>query len=195
MKNVKCVLAMLLALCMVFALCACGQSASTTAPAATEAPAADAAAPADTAAATDGAKVGQTVLKCAFNQTIENPEAKTLQKLSDDLYDATEGRYSIEVYPDAQLGDQQQTLEQCTMDALDMTLVANSIIETSLSSALRTFTTASSISRRFSSPASWTTCSPPLVTTASSFSPLTPSALVTSTPVTRLSPLPKSLLV
>ena len=130
MKNVKSVLAMLLALCMVFALCACGQSASTTAPAATEAPAADAAAPADTAAATDGAKVGQTVLKCAFNQTIENPEAKTLQKLSDDLYDATEGRYSIEVYPDAQLGDQQQTLEQCTMDALDMTLVANSIIET-----------------------------------------------------------------
>ncbi len=130
MKNVKSVLAMLLALCMVFALCACGQSADTTAPAATEAPAADAAAPADTAAATDGAKVGQTVLKCAFNQTIENPEAKTLQKLSDDLYDATEGRYSIEVYPDAQLGDQQQTLEQCTMDALDMTLVANSIIET-----------------------------------------------------------------
>ena len=130
MKNVKSVLAMLLALCMVFALCACGQSADTTAPAVTEAPAADAAAPADTAAATDGAKVGQTVLKCAFNQTIENPEAKTLQKLSDDLYDATEGRYSIEVYPDAQLGDQQQTLEQCTMDALDMTLVANSIIET-----------------------------------------------------------------
>ena len=98
--------------------------------AATETPAADAAAPAGTAAATDGPKVGQTVLKCAFSQTIENPEAKTLQKLSDDLYDATEGRYSIEVYPDAQLGDQQQTLEQCTMDALDMTLVANSIIET-----------------------------------------------------------------
>ena len=134
MKNVKSALAILLALCMVFALCACGQSASTDTSAATEAPAADAAAADDAAAteatATDGEKVGQTVLKCAFNQTIENPEAKTLQKLSDDLYDATEGRYSIEVYPDAQLGDQAQTLEQCTMDALDMTLVANSIIET-----------------------------------------------------------------
>lgn len=128
MKNVKSVLAMLLALCMVFALCACGQSADTSA----AAPAADTtatdAAPADTAAA-DGAKVGQTVLKCAFNQTIDNPEAKTLQKLSDDLYDATEGRYSIEVYPDAQLGNQGETLEQCTMDALDMTLVANPEIE------------------------------------------------------------------
>ena len=47
MKNVKSVLAMLLALCMVFALCACGQSASTTAPAATEAPAASTEAPAE----------------------------------------------------------------------------------------------------------------------------------------------------
>ena len=131
MKNAKTIVAMLLALCMVFALCACGQTA---APAATEAPAADAAteAPAADAAATEAPaeKIGATVLKCAFNQTITNPEAKTLQKLSDDLYDATEGRYSIEVYPDAQLGDQAQTLEQCTMGALDMTLVANAIVET-----------------------------------------------------------------
>lgn len=125
MKNAKTLIAMLLALVMVLALCACGQTA---------APVEDstaAEAPADDAAASTGSeKVGQTVLKCAFNQTITNPEAITLQKLSDDLYDATEGRYSIEVYPDAQLGDQAQTLEQLTMGALDMTLVANSIIET-----------------------------------------------------------------
>jgi len=112
---------------MVVALCACGQTA---APAATQAPAADAPAAEAPAAADDGAKVGQTVLKCAFNQTITNPEAVTLQKISDDLYDATEGRYSIEVYPDAQLGDQAQTLEQVTMGTLDMALVANSIVET-----------------------------------------------------------------
>lgn len=74
-------------------------------------------------------KVGKTVLKCAFNQTIENPEAKTLLKLSDDLYDATEGRYSIEIYPDASLGSQGETLEQVSMGVLDMTLVANSEIE------------------------------------------------------------------
>ena len=127
MKNMKSVIAMLLALCMVFALCACGGIANDNANGSTPA---ENKQPADNAAENDGAKVGKTVLKCAFNQTIDNPEAKTLQKLSDDLYDATEGRYSIEVYPDAQLGDQQQTLEQCTMDALDMTLVANPIIET-----------------------------------------------------------------
>lgn len=130
----KSILAMLLALVMVFALCACGE---TPAPAASTAPEASDA-PADAPEASDAPeapaeKIGQTVLKCAFNQSITNPEAQTLQKLSDDLYDATEGRYSIEVYADAQLGDQAQTLEQVTMGALDMALVANSIIETYVS--------------------------------------------------------------
>ena len=115
--------ALLLAVVMVFALAACGQSA---APAA--APAADSA-PAAAAPAADAGKVGKTVLKCAFNQTITNPEAKTLLKISDDLYDATEGRYSIEVYPDASLGDQAQTLENVMIGALDMSLVGNAIIE------------------------------------------------------------------
>ena len=119
MKNAKQIIAMLLALVMVVALCACGQTAAPAAPAA-DAPAADAPA----------AAVETKVLKCAFNQTITNPEAVTLQKISDDLYDATEGRYSIEVYPDAQLGDQAQTLEQVVMGTLDMALVANAIVET-----------------------------------------------------------------
>ena len=34
-----------------------------------------------TTAFADDAKVGKTVLKVAFNQTITNPEAKTLQKI------------------------------------------------------------------------------------------------------------------
>ncbi|MGN0982763.1 MAG: TRAP transporter substrate-binding protein, partial [Candidatus Limivicinus sp.] len=92
MKNAKKIIAMLLALVMVLALCACGSK--------TEAPA---------------AAVETKVLKCAFNQTIENPEAKTLQWIGEKLYEATEGRYTIEVYPDAQLGDQAQTLEQVVM--------------------------------------------------------------------------------
>ncbi|MBO5638479.1 MAG: TRAP transporter substrate-binding protein DctP, partial [Oscillospiraceae bacterium] len=82
-----------------------------------------------TTAFADDAKVGETVLKCAFNQTITNPEAQTLLKISDDLYDATEGRYSLEVYPDASLGDQAQTLENVMIGALDMSLVGNAIIE------------------------------------------------------------------
>ena len=117
-----------LALAMVLPMAACGQTKTPPASSAGSNPAASSSS-ASKPAPESTEKVGQTVLKCAFNQTIENPEAKTLQKLSDDLYDATEGRYSIEIYPDAQLGDQAQTLEQCTMDTLDMTLVANSIIE------------------------------------------------------------------
>ena len=119
MKNAKNIIAMLLALVMVVALCACGQTAAPAAPAA-DAPAADAPA----------AAVETKVLKCAFNQTIENPEAKTLQWIGEKLYEATEGRYTIEVYPDAQLGDQAQTLEQVVMGTLDMALVANAIVET-----------------------------------------------------------------
>lgn len=116
-------LALLLAVVMVFALCACGQTA---APAASEAPAeapAEGEAPAEAPADT-------IVLKCAFNQTITNPEAQTLQWIGEQLLEATDGRYTIEVYPDAQLGDQAQTLEQVVMGTLDMALVANSIVET-----------------------------------------------------------------
>ena len=113
-------LAMILALCMVCALCACGKSeAPAAAPATSEA--APAAAPAE--------KVGKTVLKCAFNQSIENPEAQTLLWISDQLFDATEGRYSIEVYPSEQLGDQASSLETLMAGGIEMSLVANAIIE------------------------------------------------------------------
>ena len=117
----KKVLALVLALCMVFALCACGAK--------EEAPAAAPAAPAGDAPAAEAA-VETKVFKCAFNQTATNPEALTLEWIGDRLYEATEGRYDIEVYPDAQLGDQAQTLEQVVMGTLDMALVANSIVET-----------------------------------------------------------------
>ena len=97
--------ALLLAVVMVFALAACGNSA---APAAAE----------------------TTVLKVAFNQSATNPEAKTLYWISEQLEQATQGRYKLEVYPDAQLGDQAQTLEQVVMGTLDMALGANSLVET-----------------------------------------------------------------
>ncbi len=100
----KKIIAMILALVMCLSLVACGGGDS-------------------------GDSTETKVLKVAFNQTITNPEAQTLQKISDDLYEATEGRYKLEIYPDAQLGDQAQTLEQVTMGVLDMTLVANSVIE------------------------------------------------------------------
>ena len=116
----KSIIAMLLVLVMMLSLAACGETA---APAASQAPA-------ESGTTEAPATVETKVLKCAFNQTITNPEAVTLQWIGEQLYEATEGRYTIEVYPDAQLGDQAQTLEQVVMGTLDMALVANAIVET-----------------------------------------------------------------
>ena len=74
-------------------------------------------------------KVGATVFKLSFNQTIDNPQARTLLDLSNKLYDATEGRYSIEVYPNEQLGPQRESLELVQAGVIEMALVANSLIE------------------------------------------------------------------
>ncbi len=79
--------------------------------------------------AVTGTKQGETVLKCAFNQSAENPEAEAVRQMSDALYDATEGRYSIEVYPNELLGNQQDSLSSVQAGAVDMALVANSIVE------------------------------------------------------------------
>lgn len=123
--NKKSLLAMLLAGAMLAGLAACGGgSTSTPAPQESTAPV-ESSAPVDN----DGPKVGATVLKLAFNQTMENPEAKTIVDLSDKLYDATEGRYSIEVYPSEQLGSQAESLELVQNGAIEMAIVANSIVE------------------------------------------------------------------
>jgi len=74
-------------------------------------------------------KVGATVFKLSFNQTIENPQARTMLDLSNRLYDATNGRYSIEVYPNEQLGPQRESLELVQAGVIEMALVANSLVE------------------------------------------------------------------
>lgn len=104
----KKILALILALVMCFSLVACGGGSDS---------------------GSDDGAAETKYLKVAFNQTATNPECQTLEWMSDKLYEATEGRYALEVYPDAQLGSQEETLEQVTMGVLDMALVANSVIE------------------------------------------------------------------
>ena len=74
-------------------------------------------------------KVGATVFKLSFNQTIENPQARTMLILSDKLYDATNGRYSIEVFPNEELGPQRESLELVQVGVIEMALIANSLVE------------------------------------------------------------------
>ena len=125
----KSALATLLAGAMALSLAACGSNADSSAAASSGAASGSAAASSSGAASTGSAKVGQTVLKCSFNQSIDNPEAKTVVELSDKLYDATEGRYSIEVYPNEQLGAQKESLELVESGAVEMAIVANSMVE------------------------------------------------------------------
>lgn len=125
----KSALATLLAGAMALSLAACGSNAASSAAASSGAASGSAAASSSGAASTGSAKVGQTVLKCSFNQSIDNPEAKTVVELSDKLYDATEGRYSIEVYPNEQLGAQKESLELVESGAVEMAIVANSMVE------------------------------------------------------------------
>ena len=73
--------------------------------------------------------IGATQLRLSFNQSIDNPQAQSLLYLSDNLYRATDGRYSIEVFPNEQLGNQADSLALVQAGALDMALVANPLIE------------------------------------------------------------------
>ncbi|CAB1243275.1 MAG: TRAP transporter substrate-binding protein [Oscillospiraceae bacterium] len=126
----KSILALALAAGMTFSLAGCGGSSSSSSAAASSTASKAAAATSSSASgAATGTKVGKTVLKCSFNQSADNPEAKTVVEMSDKLYDATDGRYSIEVYPNELLGSQKDSLELVENGAIDMAIVANSMVE------------------------------------------------------------------
>lgn len=72
---------------------------------------------------------GGTVLRVAFNQDINHPQAKALLQLSDELKAQTDGRYSLQLYTDATLGDQAATIEQVQSGTIDLAVVAGSLLE------------------------------------------------------------------
>ena len=72
---------------------------------------------------------GETALRVAFNQDINHPQAKALLQLSDELKAQTDGRYSLQLYTDATLGDQAATIEQVQSGTIDLAVVAGSLLE------------------------------------------------------------------
>ena len=130
-RKLTVLICLLVAMAMTFAACT---------PAAAPAPAPAPAAPAPAAPAAPAGeaeeendeptdRIGQTQLSLSFNQSIENPQARTILWLSDRLYDATEGRYSIEIFPNEQLGPQAESLALVQAGAIDMAIVANPLVE------------------------------------------------------------------
>ena len=67
----------------------------------------------------------ETVWKMAFNQTEGHPEMVAVQNFSEKLKAATNGEYSIEVFPNELLGSQKETIEMVQNGSL----VAGSLLE------------------------------------------------------------------
>lgn len=114
----KKVLALALALVMVLALAACGGSASSAA-AASSAPAASTPA----ASTPDAPAAAPTyTLKLAHYATEDHPGGVAARQFADEIYEKTNGDVVVEVYPNNELGDPAQILEQNILGAVDMSL-------------------------------------------------------------------------
>ena len=75
------------------------------------------------------AKVETTVWKLAFNQPEDHPEFRSIEQFAADLKKATNGAYTIEVYPNELLGSQKETIEMVQSGSLPFSLVAGSLLE------------------------------------------------------------------
>lgn len=69
------------------------------------------------------------VLRVAFNQNAEHPQAQAILEMSDALEEATDGAYRLELYPDATLGAQEETIEQVQSGTIDLAVIAGSLLE------------------------------------------------------------------
>lgn len=105
----------LLAATLVFTMTGCG--ASDSAPAGTPAPAAQ-----ESTAQAAGAGSGsgsEFTFKLATDAAADYPTTRGLQKFADEVLEKSEGRIKIEIYPSAQLGDENAYLQQLQFGAVD----------------------------------------------------------------------------
>jgi len=118
-------MSLFLAIVMVLGLVACGGN--TAAPAATEK--AEAAAPAATEKAEAAAPAVETrVLKVATQNLTTSVNYISYQAFSDNLYEKTNGRYRLEIYPNGELGNEETCLQQVLTGTLDMLPVSVSTL-------------------------------------------------------------------
>lgn len=77
----------------------------------------------------DTASADTKVLKLAFNQSENHPQFKTLEEMSEEFYEKTDGAYKIEPSPNELLGSQKDSFESVQNGTIQMAMVANSIAE------------------------------------------------------------------
>lgn len=68
-------------------------------------------------------------LVLSLNQTEEHPSYVALEQFGDDLYEATDGRLDVEVYPNETLGAQQEVVQLVGDGAIDMAVVSGTQME------------------------------------------------------------------
>lgn len=73
-------------------------------------------------------KVGSTVLFCSLSMIPGGPEDQTVQSLSDRLYDATQGRYSLRVFTAGTWGSDEDAMEMVRAGELDLAVVPNGCV-------------------------------------------------------------------
>lgn len=76
-----------------------------------------------------GGDVKTTVLRVAFNQDANHPQAQAIMALSEKLEEQTGGKYALELFPDGTLGAQEATIEQVQSGTIDLALVAGPLLE------------------------------------------------------------------
>ncbi|MHA6511822.1 TRAP transporter substrate-binding protein [Tessaracoccus sp. Z1128] len=81
---------------------------------------------ATSAAPEDG---GGKAMRLSLNQTEEHPSTIALESFNERLSEATDGRWSIEVYPNETLGAQQEALQMVSNSSVDMAIVSGTQLE------------------------------------------------------------------
>lgn len=78
---------------------------------------------------TVGAPDKTTYVKLALNQSESHPSYIALENLSERFEERTDGRWGIEVFPNEQLGSQQEALQFVMSSAIEMAIVSGTQLE------------------------------------------------------------------
>ncbi|WP_127125770.1 TRAP transporter substrate-binding protein [Georgenia sp. SYP-B2076] len=121
MKRTKMCTAAVVAAVAALSLAACGGGAAESPSAAGE----------TSGSATEAVDVSdaETIFKLAFNQTDQHPQYIAAKQLGEDLYEATDGRYAIEVYPNEELGTQSDVVQNLSDGSVEMMYIGGPVLE------------------------------------------------------------------
>lgn len=120
-KNMNLMVLLALASVMSASLIACGDSTATgTTAAAVKTEESEKQAEQDTAVAADASGFAPITIKLANQTNTENNECKADYELAEKIKEATEGRVTIEVYPDSALGDYSSVFSEVMIGSIGM---------------------------------------------------------------------------